>query len=176
MRRRRAIMPTSTSSLYVSNVGLIFTKGDLKEVNEEVGKYKETIICNCLLCRFQIGMKFSVFMINAKPNLLNSPIWCPVLKEPHLRVLLIRPAVCILKDHSQKHMECPGSASGEGASSVMPTFGSSWVEHRNDLVTALNLFLSPSGFATFRAPAACLHVPITISSQQWLAFPCSSPA
>ncbi|KAM1357285.1 hypothetical protein ACFX13_032019 [Malus domestica] len=163
MRRRRAIMPTSTSSLYVSNVGLIFTKGDLKEVNEEVGK-------------FQIGMKFSVFMINAKPNLLNSPIWCPVLKEPHLRVLLIRPAVCILKDHSQKHMECPGSASGEGASSVMPTFGSSWVEHRNDLVTALNLFLSPSGFATFRAPAACLHVPITISSQQWLAFPCSSPA
>ncbi|KAM1150797.1 hypothetical protein ACFX2I_031235 [Malus domestica] len=119
MRRRRAIVPTSTSSLYVSNVGLIFTKGDLKEVSEEVGKYK---------------------------------------------------------DHSQKHMECPGSASGEGASSVMPTFGSSWVEHRNDLVTALNLFLSPSGFATFRAPAACLHVPITISSQQWLAFPCSSPA
>ncbi|KAM1150798.1 hypothetical protein ACFX2I_031235 [Malus domestica] len=163
MRRRRAIVPTSTSSLYVSNVGLIFTKGDLKEVSEEVGK-------------FQIGMKFSVFMINAKPNLLNYPIWCPVLKEPHLRVLLIRPAVCILKDHSQKHMECPGSASGEGASSVMPTFGSSWVEHRNDLVTALNLFLSPSGFATFRAPAACLHVPITISSQQWLAFPCSSPA
>ncbi|KAM1997858.1 hypothetical protein ACFX15_030644 [Malus domestica] len=163
MRRRRAIVPTSTSSLSVSNVGLIFTKGDLKEVSEEVGK-------------FQIGMKFSVFMINAKPNLLNYPIWCPVLKEPHLRVLLIRPAVCILKDHSQKHMECPGSASGEGASSVMPTFGSSWVEHRNDLVTALNLFLSPSGFATFRAPAACLHVPITISSQQWLAFPCSSPA
>ncbi|KAM1698086.1 hypothetical protein ACFX14_029263 [Malus domestica] len=163
MRRRRAIVPTSTSSLSVSNVGLIFTKGDLKEVSEEVGK-------------FQIGMKFSVFMINAKPNLLNYPIWCPVLKEPHLRVLLIRPAVCILKDHSQKHMECPGSASGEGASSVMPTFGSSWVEHRNDLATALNLFLSPSGFATFRAPAACLHVPITISSQQWLAFPCSSPA
>ncbi|KAM1793462.1 hypothetical protein ACFX12_037204 [Malus domestica] len=69
-----------------SNVGLIFRKGDLKEVSEEVGKYK---------------------------------------KEPHLRVLLMRPAVCILKDHSQKHMECPGSASGEGASSAMPTFGSS---------------------------------------------------
>ncbi|KAM1793461.1 hypothetical protein ACFX12_037204 [Malus domestica] len=64
-----------------SNVGLIFRKGDLKEVSEE--------------------------------------------KEPHLRVLLMRPAVCILKDHSQKHMECPGSASGEGASSAMPTFGSS---------------------------------------------------
>ncbi|KAM2631906.1 hypothetical protein TB1_030625 [Malus domestica] len=43
MRRRRAIMPTSTSSLYVSNVGLIFTKGDLKEVNEEVGKYKNLV-------------------------------------------------------------------------------------------------------------------------------------
>ncbi|KAM1245951.1 hypothetical protein ACFX15_036452 [Malus domestica] len=95
-----------------SNVGLIFRKGDLKEVSEEVGK-------------FQIGMKFSVFMINAKPNLLNYPIWCPMQKEPHLRVLLMRPAVCILKDHSQKHMECPGSASGEGASSAMPTFGSS---------------------------------------------------
>ncbi|RXH99486.1 hypothetical protein DVH24_011811 [Malus domestica] len=64
-----------------SNVGLIFRKGDLKEVSEE--------------------------------------------KEPHLRVLLMRPAVCILNDHSQKHMECPGSASGEGASSAMPTFGSS---------------------------------------------------
>nr|XP_017188032.1 uncharacterized protein LOC108173473 [Malus domestica] len=123
MRRRRATVPTSTLSPSVSNVGLIFTKGDLKEFSEEVGKYK---------------------------------------KEPHLRVLLIRPTVCILKDHSQKHMECSGSASGEGVSSAMPTFGSSWVEHRNDLVTALNLFLSPSGFATFRAPAACLHVPISI--------------
>ncbi|KAB2622426.1 hypothetical protein D8674_024608 [Pyrus ussuriensis x Pyrus communis] len=48
-------------------------------------------------------------------------------------------------------------ASGEGASSAMPALSSSWVEHRNDLVTDLNLFLPPSGFATFGAPAAYLH-------------------
>ncbi|TQD98327.1 hypothetical protein C1H46_016045 [Malus baccata] len=39
MRRRQATVPTSTSSPSVSNVGLIFAKGDLKEVSEEVGKY-----------------------------------------------------------------------------------------------------------------------------------------
>ncbi|KAM1683474.1 hypothetical protein ACFXTN_031640 [Malus domestica] len=43
MRRRRATVPTSTSSPSVSNVGLIFTKGDLKEVSEEVGKYKNLV-------------------------------------------------------------------------------------------------------------------------------------
>jgi large subunit ribosomal protein LP0 len=32
--------------LLQGNVGLIFTKGDLKEVSEEVGKYKVTISFN----------------------------------------------------------------------------------------------------------------------------------
>ncbi|TQD96666.1 hypothetical protein C1H46_017741 [Malus baccata] len=43
MRRRQATGPTSTSSPSVSNVSLIFAKGDLKKVSEEIGKYKNLV-------------------------------------------------------------------------------------------------------------------------------------
>ena len=40
--------------LLVGNVGLIFTKGDLKEVSEEVAKYKVRILSYALFFFFQI--------------------------------------------------------------------------------------------------------------------------